>query len=504
MNQIRKGAIISYLAIILNIIAGLLYTPWMVEQIGVSDYGLYALVGSFLSYFVMDFGLGQAIARFIVNALVKGNEREIEKIISITTKIYLIIATIIAVALLITFFLLSSIFSNFTLEEIGKFKIIYCIAGFFSILNFPFTPQYGILIAYERFVVLKTTDLIQKLGVIVLMIIAILCGYGLFTLVFINGLVCFVLSLYKYWYIRYSMNVKINFNFFDKLLVKRLFKFSFWVFIIGIAQRLFLNLAPTILGIFANTAQIAVFAIGMSLDAYTWTFANALNGLFLPKVAKLSLVSHTREQINELMIKIGRLQLLIVGFIIAGIVIFGKSFVLLWMGDEFAESYIVAICLIIPGIITLTQEIANSLLFVENKIRYRAILFISASGISVVVGVLLAPYYGATGVAVGVLIALLICHVIGMNIVYHKVLKLDIIDFFRQCHFKMFLPMILAIAISLILKYFNPISSWMVLLMQAIIFTIIFYSLTWFFFMNDYEKSLLKQSIISIINKLKN
>ena len=62
-------------------------------------------------------------------------------------------------------------------------------------MNFPFMPQNGILIAYERFVVLKITDMIQKLGVIILMIAAILCGYGIFALVFINGLVGFVLSL---------------------------------------------------------------------------------------------------------------------------------------------------------------------------------------------------------------------------------------------------------------------------------------------------------------------
>jgi O-antigen/teichoic acid export membrane protein len=309
--------------------------------------------------------------------------------------------------------------------------------------------------------------------------------------------------LYKFWYIRRATGIRINVKLFDKPLAKQLFKFSVWVFIIGIAQRLLLNIAPTILGIFAGTVQIAVFSIGMMLEAYTWTFASALNGLFMPKVARLSLASQTREQVNELMIKVGRIQLLIVGFIITGVVIFGKSFILLWMGVEFANSYIVAICLIVPGIITLTQEIANSLLFVENEIRYRAILFLSASGVSVVTGVLLAPYYGAIGVAVGVLIALLICHVVGMNIVYYKVLKLDIIDFFRQCHLKMLFPMILAATASLILQYFHPIASWLIFAIQGTIFAIIFYALMWFLSMNDYEKSLAKQLITPIINKIR-
>ena len=43
-KEIKKGAIISYFAILFNIIIGLLYTPWMVNKIGVSDYGLYTLI----------------------------------------------------------------------------------------------------------------------------------------------------------------------------------------------------------------------------------------------------------------------------------------------------------------------------------------------------------------------------------------------------------------------------------------------------------------------------
>ena len=50
-KQIKLGAIISYFAIAFNIIAGLIYTPWMVGQIGKSDYGLYTLANSLIFIF---------------------------------------------------------------------------------------------------------------------------------------------------------------------------------------------------------------------------------------------------------------------------------------------------------------------------------------------------------------------------------------------------------------------------------------------------------------------
>ena len=54
-KQIKIGAILSYFSIILNVGAGLLYTPWMVKMIGQSQYGLYTLANSLISLFLVDF-----------------------------------------------------------------------------------------------------------------------------------------------------------------------------------------------------------------------------------------------------------------------------------------------------------------------------------------------------------------------------------------------------------------------------------------------------------------
>lgn len=63
-KQIKLGALISYFAIAFNIVAGLIYTPWMISKIGQSNYGLYTLATSVISMFVMDFGMGAAVTRF--------------------------------------------------------------------------------------------------------------------------------------------------------------------------------------------------------------------------------------------------------------------------------------------------------------------------------------------------------------------------------------------------------------------------------------------------------
>lgn len=504
MSQIKKGAVLSYSAIFLNIMAGLLYTPWMVRHIGMSDYGLYALIGTFMSYFLIDFGLGQTIVRFISTIRAKGEDkREVERLIATTAKIYFGIDLVIVLTLFIAFFFLSGIFRSFSEVELHKFKVIYCIAGLFSIMNFPFIPQDGILMAYERFVILKSTQMMQKLGIVCLMVVALILGYGLYALVLVNGAVALSLSFYKFRYIKKRINVHLHFRIFDKILAKQLLSFSMWVFVMALAQQLIFNLAPVLIGIFSGTTQIAIFSIGLTIEAFTYTIAGALNDLFIPKVARLSFENKTREDVNKLMLKVGRIQLLIVGIVVTGIIVLGKSFILLWMGTKFIDSYLIVLCLIIPDIITFTQAIAYSLLFVENKIQYRAIIFISAASISVVIDVLLIPHLGALGAAVSAAIALILCHVIAMNIVYAKVLKLNITDFFKKCHLRMIPTMVLSGVISLILQRFIIISGWIGLIIQGFLFLGIYYTLMWLISMNQYEKALTKQLVLSTVHKIK-
>lgn len=489
-GQIKLGAIVSYVAIFFNIAAGLLYTPWMVRQIGVSDYGLYTLIISFLTYFLIDFGLGQAIARFIAKYRSEGKDEQLNKLLGITTRIYLIIDFLILCVLLIVFFFLSKIFKELTPQEIEKLQVIYVIAGFFSILSFPFTPVNGAMIAYERFFVLKLSDMAQKFIIILLIVSALLLGYGLFALVLVNGAVGFGIKLFKFIYLKQKINIHINLRFFDKKLAKELFSFSGWVFIIGIAQRLLLQIVPTILAIFSGSKQIAIFAIAMTLEGYTWTFAQALNGLFLPKVTRMITAGEDRRAVTNLMIRVGRLQLLVIGLLITGIVVLGKSFIILWMGPDFGPSYNVALFLIVPGIVSLAQQIAHTLLFVENELKYRAVLFIISSVISVIIGITLAPDLGALGTAIGVGTALLLCHIIGMNVVYSKVLKLEIVRFFKAAHLQMLWPMLVSGIASVILQQYYPPDTWISFIFSGVVFAGLFSLLMWFLAMNSEEKKL--------------
>ena len=90
-KQIKLGALISYIAMAFNIVSGLIYTPWMVSEIGKSEFGLYTLAISIISFFAMDFGLGSAVSRFISKYKSENNEIAAKRFLGSIYKLFLVV-----------------------------------------------------------------------------------------------------------------------------------------------------------------------------------------------------------------------------------------------------------------------------------------------------------------------------------------------------------------------------------------------------------------------------
>lgn len=489
-SNIGKGAIISYLAIFLNISISFLYTPWMLRQIGVSDYGLYSLILSFISYFIMDFGLSSAIARFIARYRAEGNEQKIANMLGITTKLYLGIDFVIFLILTVCYFFITEIFKGLTFEEIEKLKVLYIIAGLFSVLSFAFKPMDGAMTAFEYFVPSKLLDMTHKVGVVVLVVIALLLEGSVFSLVFINGAVAFLTSLAKFFYWRRKSGVRINYSYYDKRGIKELFSYSGWTFIQGLGQRMRLSLVPSVLGIFSDSEEIAIFALGMTLEAMTWTLSSALNGLYMPTVSRMS-NNDDHHAIHDLLVRVGRIQLFIVTLILWGFYCFGKPFILLWVGEKFVDVYFVVIFLTITNILSNTLQIATEMVFVKNLLKYTTSVSLAWSFAGIIGACLVANRFGAVGCAC--------CSGLGIIMnqfyvqrVYRKRLNLNMCAFFTECHLSI-LPVLSFIGIiTFFIVNYIDISSWFSLIISAGIFALIYGLISYFFLFNQYEKNLFK------------
>jgi O-antigen/teichoic acid export membrane protein len=492
-KQIKMGAAISYIAIIFNTVAGLIYVPWMIQKIGQSEYGLYTLAITLISFFTIDFGLGEAVSRFMSRYNVEGKKEKAGEFLGIIFKLYLLIDTMIFVVLVCLFLLIDNIYAELTLTELYKFKIVFVIAALYSIASFPFMPINGILISNERFVFLKSVDMLHKALTVATMIIVLIIGYKLYALVIVNTITGLLTIALKLNYILKNKLISINFRAKDRTLIRSIFSYSVWTTIIFISRRFILNITPTVLGAYAGSIQISLFAIAMTIEGYVWTFAHALNGLFLPKITRLTVDNKNPKRLENLMIKVGRIQLVIIGLLIVGFVTMGKEFMILWMGKNFQDSYYITVLLIGTGIVTLTQSIGSTALIAINEIKYRAFCAITVAGISFTLSIFLSRIYGALGAGVAIFIGSLIGYVIGMNIVYSRILNINVLRFFKECHLKMVVPLILTCIIGYIIQYHWPVHNLFKFLLKACLIGCLYLTLMWFLTFNQFEKGLFNE-----------
>ena len=497
-KQIKIGAILSYVSIAVNILAGLIYTPWMVNQIGKSHYGLYTLANSLISLFLVDFGLSSATARFVSKYKAEEDQEKVNDFLGVVYKLYLIIDAIIFTILLVIFFLIDTIYVNLTPQEIYEFKIVFIIAASFAVFNFPFVTQNGILTAFEKFIPLKLADIIYRFLLVGLTVVALLLGYGLYALVTVHAIAGLAIIIYKFIVLKKLTPVKVNFKYSDKTLYKEIFGFSVWTTIALLAQRLIFNITPTILGITADTSAIAIFGVVTVIEGYTYTVTTAINGMFMPKISKDFVAVDDMyafgKRVQPLLLKVGKYQFAVNGLIVAGFAIVGSSFINLWMGQGYSQAYLGILLVIIPGLFFNSLQIASTSLVVVNKVKLQSFIAVVTGIVNVILSFALSYTIGVIGACISICIAYFIRAIL-TNIVAGKVLKLNIGQFVKSCYLRMLIPLIITIVFGFALNLLLTVESWLFLIIKGICIIAVYLIVVYFIGLNSEEKLFITKKI---------
>lgn len=461
-KQIKIGAVISYLSIAVNILAGFIYTPWMIERIGKGDYGLYTLANSLITLLLVDFGLGSAISRYIAKYRAEGRQDKIDNFLGIVYKLYLIIDAVILAALTILFFFIDRIYVNLTPDELEKFKVVYLISASFAVVNFPFVTLNGILNSYEEFIHLKLADVIYRILLIAMTVAALLMGHGLYALVTVHAIAGLIVIAYKLIVLKRRVDLKVNWKYSDHSLCKDIFAFSVWITISTLAQRLVFNITPTILGVVANSGVIAVFGIVTTIEGYAYTFTTAINGMFMPKISRIYAQGNENEEFMPLLMNVGKFQYALNGLIVAGFAVVGKAFINLWMDSTYADAYYGILLVLIPGLFFNSLQIANTAMIVRKKVNLQAWINLGMGIINVVLSLLLSREFGVIGACISIFVAYMI-RVMALLIVYKKVLKLDMPALIKNCYVRMSIPVLITVGLGFLMNYFIADNGWIIL-----------------------------------------
>lgn len=125
-SQARRGAIFHYTNLLLIMVAGVFVTPFIVQKLGGSQYGLYSLMGGIIPCLaLLDMGMSQTVNRYIAYYRAEENRDDESRFIATAMRIYgVIVAMIVATGVLVVSHIDRIWGSDFTRSELNDLRLI--------------------------------------------------------------------------------------------------------------------------------------------------------------------------------------------------------------------------------------------------------------------------------------------------------------------------------------------------------------------------------------------
>lgn len=496
-KQLRLGVILQYVQMGLSILISLVYTPLMLKILGNSEYGLYSLASSIISYLsLLSLGFGSSYIRYY-SIKKKNNPEGIKNL----NGLYLFVFVIIGVVALISGLILSSnvsIFFNETYslhdKEIAKALMILLTINLS--ISFPMSLFSSYIISQEKFIFQKLLNMGKTVLSPALSIIALFAGYGSIGLVIATTFISLMVDIVNIFFCLSKLKMRISFKNLDFKLAKDIFIFSIFIAINQIIDQINWQTDKIIIGKMMSTVAVSVYAIGSLLNSYFIQFSTAISSVFTPRVNAIvqENAPDRDEKLSNLMIKVGRVQFFILSLVLSGFIFFGKYFISIWAKDGYAESYYVALLLMCPVLVPLIQNIGIEIQRAEYKHKFRSIVYLVMALLNVGISILLCNFFGLTGVAFGTTISLIVANGLIMNIYYKKAMHLNIGKFWLEI--LKILPSLLVPSIVGIVLMILGINSIWLFFVEVFGYTILYCVSIYFVGLNKAEKKYIKSIFV--------
>lgn len=498
-KKIALGTILGYVSLVLSVVSGFLFTPWIISSIGSSGHGVYTLSTSLVNIFLLDFGLSATANTFLARYRAKNDIEGERNFLGVLYKIYLAIDFFILIAFTVVYFLIPYIYQGLTAEETSQLKNVFLITGTYSLIAFPTTVFSGIISAYEEFVWAKILDIAQRILYITLTTLAITLGWGLYGLVASNCLSALIIVGAKYLLIRGKLKAKSNFKWkAPPGFFKQVFAFSGWAMACSIAYRFIWLFGPTVLGVVSDSGNISAFGIVSSLESYFYMLGNVMSGLLIPKVARMvNDKTKTQLEIDAFIAKVVKTQVTILFLAVVGFIAVGNDFITVWLsrtgktGAEYSTVYLSTCLAIIPYLFVITYMIYQNEMYIKNQIKYIAIAECSKAILNVGLMFLLGYFWGSLGACISIAISTVL-EVVLKTYFIKKKLGAHIWFFIKKAYVPLLIPAAIALVIGLLIHFLLPVSALWKLIIGASAMIVVYLPLCYFLsYSKDERKGLL-------------
>jgi O-antigen/teichoic acid export membrane protein len=411
MKNFRQRGIIknvgaSWLGLAVNVVTGLIVSPYILHKLGDEAFGLWVLVFAITGYYgLFDFGIRSSVIRYVARFRAIGEHEELNRLVNTTLFSYSCIGFVLLTITALASLFVGSIF-RVQPEFVRTARILFIMVGGSLSLGFPLAVFGGMLEGLQKFYLLNLINIVNTLLRALLVILVLNRGYGLLAVAAVTAIFPIINGLVNAWNALRLTQVHLSLRYVSRQTFREIVSYSSGVFLISFATKLRFKTDAMIIGTFLSSSAVAYFAIGSRLVDYATDTVSSLAQIFVP-MSSHSQARGDIRQLRKMFVAGNRGCALIIFPITAIFLILGKSLIEVWMGAKYiATSYPVLVVLIIPSTLMLSQATSGRMLYGMAKHRMWSRIVLIEGTANIILSVVLVQRFGILGDAFGTAIPL--------------------------------------------------------------------------------------------------
>jgi O-antigen/teichoic acid export membrane protein len=401
------GTLAGQIFTIIGMLVSIVSTPLMVKYLDKEEYGLSILFFQILGYLsLFDFGLGTATIRSL--AIHQGDDDVAQVMLNRIVSTNFFAALVLgAVMVAGTFCLAPFIPDIFHLRADLAQPAVYIVIS----LSFGMMVQFvqrglgGIFFAHHQQALIIIPEMFLSVLSLILTVVLLAHGHGLWSFVYANftNYILYIIVLVimlRYYYPK----LRIRLHFFDKILLKSLFGFGFFLFLAGLATQVILYTDRLVIGKIISLAAVAVFSLTVRIPEVGMGLLARITDNAGPSAAEIlnkGDVAQARAYFHRLMLVIAVLSTVALWIMAA----MNEWFIRLWIGPSFFAGRIV---LLLALIVMLQQTLTRAgVAFLNAKgiARPLSVMALVEATLNIALSIFLGYHLGLVGVLLGTVVA---------------------------------------------------------------------------------------------------
>ncbi len=431
-KQIYKNVFYSWAYFALSILISFFLMPFLVGHLGDSSYGVWTLILSLTGYMgIFDLGIRTSVVKHLAEVYAKNDRDEFNRLASTSFFMYCAIGIVVVIiaCIISTFF---NTFFKISPSQLTDAKLVILIVGVDLAISFPSAVFGGILWGLQRHDIVSSIEAFALICKTTLIVLFIQLGHGIVALACISLCIKLIAQMVRFFFARYLIpSLRIHATLFKFQTLKKIVKYSFLVFLLTLAGQIIFSTDNIVIGLFISTSSITYYAIALRLIDYTRQSLRVMTSVLMPTASSLS-ANNDLEKIQKILLRGTKYSLLLILPIGTFFVLFGQNLITLWMGSKYQSSTIILIILIIPYLISVSENVAGVILQGIGKLHFLTILTFSEALLNLILSIILIKPLGLVGVAVGTAIPFTISRGIIMPIYICRLLRQPMLLYIKK------------------------------------------------------------------------